>query len=321
MGFEGLSYKNKQFFFALLKIGIVITAFYFVYYKLTSNNTLDFNKFISFSNKKYIFSIKNTFILFLLTFFNWFFEILKWQELVSSIKKISLKNAVEQCLGSLTVSLFTPNRIGEYGAKALYYTKDYRKQIMSINLVNNLLQMGVTSVFGIIGLCFLSQVHEIHIIKRSILLWLCVFLLIFIPLIIRKKNFGLLTNLIKKLKNLVFNFSKNNVFKGLLFSIFRYVIFSFQFYYLLTLFGYRVNYFDAMAFISSMYFLASVIPSIFIFDVIVKGSIAVFLFSFLGFNELIILSIITIIWVLNFVFPSILGSYFVLRFKLPILAK
>jgi len=316
-----LPYKTKQFFFVLIKISVVVIAFYFIQHKLTKNNSLEFYNFIQILIKNDVFLLKNILFLSLLTTFNWFFEILKWQELVSSIKKLSLIKAAEQCLGSLTVSLFTPNRIGEYGAKALYYNKDYRKQIMAINLVSNVLQMVTTCVFGILGLIFLDQVYEIHIIKWPIFLWSYVFLLMLVTLIIIKKRSRLITDLIEKLQNLMLNFSKNNVVKGLLFSIFRYVIFSFQFYFLLTLFGYRINYFDAMVFISSMYFLASVIPSIFIFDVVIKGSIAVFLFSLLGFNELIILSIITIMWILNFMLPSILGSYFVLRFKLPILTK
>jgi hypothetical protein len=34
-------------------------------------------------------------------------------------------------------------------------------------------------------------------------------------------------------------------------------------------------------------------------------------------SELIILSIVTMMWILNFVLPSILGSYFVLSYKYP----
>ena len=64
-----------------------------------------------------------------------------------------------------------------------------------------------------------------------------------------------------------------------------------------------------------MYLLASIIPSIFIFDVVIKGGIAVYLFSIIGIDELVTLSVVTLMWILNFVLPSILGSYYVLRFK------
>ena len=78
-----------------------------------------------------------------------------------------------------------------------------------------------------------------------------------------------------------------------------------------------MSYIKAMIIITSMYLLASVVPSISIFDVVIKGSVAVFLFSYAEVNELIVLSVSTIMWLLNFVLPSLFGSYFVLNFKLP----
>ena len=80
---------------------------------------------------------------------------------------------------------------------------------------------------------------------------------------------------------------------------------------------FELNYLDAMVLITSMYFLASIIPTISIFDVIIKGSVAVFVFSYANIDELHMLSIITLMWILNFAIPSILGSYYVLKFKLP----
>ena len=72
-----------------------------------------------------------------------------------------------------------------------------------------------------------------------------------------------------------------------------------------------------MIVISSMYLLASIIPSLAVFDVLIKTSVAVYLFSFLDVDELTILSISTLMWLLNFILPSMFGSYFVLNFKVP----
>jgi hypothetical protein len=49
--------------------------------------------------------------------------------------------------------------------------------------------------------------------------------------------------------------------------------------------------------------------------VIIRGSVAVYLFSFVDVNELTILAVVTIMWLLNFVLPSIFGSYYVLNFR------
>ena len=154
-----LPYKTKQFFFVLIKLSIVVGAFYFIYQKLANNNALSFSDFYSFLLKNNVFSLKNILFLLFLSAFNWFFEILKWKILVSSIKKISLKHALKQSLGALTASIITPNRIGEYGAKAIYYTSKLRKRIMLVNLMSNLLQMSVTIILGIVGLSFYSKIR------------------------------------------------------------------------------------------------------------------------------------------------------------------
>jgi hypothetical protein len=64
-----------------------------------------------------------------------------------------------------------------------------------------------------------------------------------------------------------------------------------------------------------MYFLVSVIPTFFIFDVVIRGGVAVWLFSFLGVPELVILSTVLAMWLLNFVLPALFGSFFVLTYQ------
>jgi hypothetical protein len=133
---------------------------------------------------------------------------------------------------------------------------------------------------------------------------------------ITKSNFTIKGFSLEKIKNFFLEYPKSKLAIGILFSLIRYTIFSFQFFYLLYLFEVDISYLNAMTIITSMYILASIVPSIFVFDVIIKGSIAVYLFSFINVSELTILSIITIMWLLNFVLPSIFGSYYVLNFNL-----
>jgi len=103
-----LPYKTKQFFFVLIKLSIVVGAFYFIYTKLTENEELSFSEFWTFLTKNDRFSAKMICFLLILSSFNWFFEIVKWQNLVSAIKRITLKNSLEQTLGGLTASIITP---------------------------------------------------------------------------------------------------------------------------------------------------------------------------------------------------------------------
>ena len=316
---NALPYKTKQFFFVLIKLSIVVGAFYFIYQKLTSNEVLSFSNFTQFLTENSVFSTKNIIFLLILTIFNWFFEILKWQHLVSFVKKISFRNVFEQSLGSLTASLFTPNRIGEYGAKAIYFTSKLRKRIVLINLLSNLLQMTVTVILGIIGFSFFtSEYHvEINYFKLSRMLLLAFMAIVLLGFGIKQSKFTIKGFSFEKVKHFILNYPKQTLFLGFVFSVLRYAFFSFQFYYLLKMFGVEISYLNAMMAITSMYLLASIIPSIFIFDVVIKGSVAIYLFTFLGIDELTILSIITLMWLLNFVLPSLFGSYYVLNFNLP----
>ncbi|MFD0834342.1 lysylphosphatidylglycerol synthase domain-containing protein [Mariniflexile aquimaris] len=298
----------------LIKISIVLIAFYFIYQKLINNTD-----FIDFLTQKKTFSFKNMLFLLLLSGFNWYFEIIKWQTLVTPLKRIGVMESVEQSLGALTASLFTPNRIGEYGAKAIYYPKAYRKHIVLINLISNLLQQSITVILGVLGLSLFILKYHIVAFNMKWVLWLIIILAILVlaVILLRKSKYFIKWIYFEKIKTFLLTYPKKTIAYGLGFSLLRYLLFSFQFYYLLTIFGIEISYLEAMPAITSMYILASAIPSIFIFDAVVKGSVAVFLFAFIGVNSITILSIVGIMWLFNFALPSIIGSYFVLKFKFP----
>ena len=314
-----LPYKTKQFLVALMKLSIVVLAFSFIYRKLIHNSELDFSVFVQNLNENDAFSIKNVLFLVVLTVFNWFFEILKWKQLVEIVTPISFKNSLEQSLGALTASLLTPNRIGEYGVKAIFYTKNLRKKILLLNLVGNMVQMTTTVLFGVIGLAFLSKNHSLPIdfLNLSLFGLLGLFIIGLIYYSLKKNRFEIKGFSIKKIIRFIYYIPTEVKIKVSIFSVIRYSIFSFQFYLLLKIFGIQISYVDAMIFITSMYLLSSIIPSIFIFDVVIKGSVAVYLFSLVGINSLTILCVVTMMWLLNFAIPSVFGSFYVLNFNLP----
>ncbi|WP_230080192.1 lysylphosphatidylglycerol synthase domain-containing protein [Winogradskyella marina] len=312
-------HKIKQFFFVLIKLSIVVAAFSFIYSKIIKNDQLEFSSFLSFLKENDVFSFKNIIILMILSFFNWFFEILKWRYLVKYITSISFTSALEQSLAGLTASLITPNRIGDYGAKAIYYAKTLRTKIVLLNLLGNMAQMTITTILGGIGLLIFINRYPIAVSYYKIVIVGILMLLIglFVWLASKQNRFKIKGFSFASIINFITSIPLKSHGFNLVFSLTRYLIFSFQLYYLLLIFGVNISYYDAMVVITSMYLLASIVPSISIFDVVIKGSVAVFLFSYLGVNEFIILSTTSLMWLLNFVIPSLFGSYFVLNFKLP----
>ncbi|MFC6098133.1 hypothetical protein ACFPVY_15885 [Flavobacterium qiangtangense] len=300
-----IPHKAKQFLTFLIKLLIVGGAFYFIWNQLANNDKLDWKQFLELLNRKKSFWG----ILFLLSFsfFNRFFEILKWKNLVQIIEKISLSQATEQVLSALTASIFTPNGIGEYGAKALYFEKREAKKVVFLNLICNGIQMILTIIFGTIGLWILGfGSWVLAIFAISCFLFFASFLFKKITI----KGYSI-NRLLEKINEIPKQIHQKNIFL----AVCRYLIFSHQYYFLFLAFDVDLPYVTLMATITSVYFLASSLPTFQFLDFAVKGSIAVYFFGILGVNEWIVVFISTLMWFLNVVLPVIIGSFYVFNFK------
>ncbi|WP_396212777.1 hypothetical protein [Flavobacterium sp.] len=300
-----ISHKAKQFLVFSVKLLIVVGAFYFIYNQLATNDKLDWDKFEQLVQKKA--SVLG--ILFLLSFsvVNRYLEILKWQNLVSFIKPISVGESTKQVLGALTSGIFTPNGLGEYAGKALYFDKTKTKQIVFLNLICNGIQMILTIVFGTIGLLIIGYWKwSLGILGLSIFL----FLFSYFSKKIKIKGYSI-EKLVEKINEIPRTIHKKNIHL----AICRYLIFSHQYYFLFLAFDVNLPYVTMIATIAVVYFLASSLPSFQFLDFAVKGSVAVFFFGKLGVNEWVVVFISTLMWFLNVVLPVVIGSYFVLKFK------
>ena len=307
-----IPHKAKQFLIVVTKLLIVGGAFYFIYNQLANNDKLDWEKFITLFKKNQSF-LGISFIL-LLSILNRFFEILKWQNLVSYIHKISLLEAIKQVLGALTAGLFTPNGVGEYAGKALFFEKSNAKKIVFLNLICNGIQMILSVVFGIFGLLYFNSNYNIITSETVLILFGISFLLIGILFLFKKisiKGYSI-EKLIHKINEIPNSIHQKNIFL----AVCRYLVFSHQYYFLFLAFDVDLTYFTLMATIASVYFLASSLPTFQFLDFAVKGSVAVYFFGILGVNEWIVVFISTLMWFLNVVLPVIIGSYYVMNFKI-----
>ena len=306
-----ISHKAKQFLILLIKLLIVGGAFYFIYNQLANNDKLDWEKFIILFQKNQ--SIAGISFILLLSILNRFFEILKWQNLVLYLHKISLTEATKQVLGALTAGLFTPNGVGEYAGKALFFHKKSTKNIIFLNLICNGIQMILSVVFGIFGLLYFNVNYNIITSKTVLILFGICFLLFGIIFFSKKINIKgySIERLIHKINEIPKSIHQKNIFL----AICRYLVFSHQYYFLFLAFDVDLPYLTMMATIASVYFLASSLPTFQFLDFAVKGSVAVYFFGILGVNEWIVIFISTLMWFLNVVLPVIIGSYYVMNFK------
>jgi len=307
------SYKSNQLLWLVLKLLTVILCCYFIFTNIAFNEEL---KFIDFYTKMInfgVFSSKNIIFMLFFTIINHFLEIKKWKTLTKSVKKNSWFEATEQSLASLTFSIITPNRIGEYGAKVLYYPNNKRKQILLLNFAGNFYQLAITIILGMISLVYLCKYASFSIILSQI----SIIIIIALPVVAAifyslKEKYSTINDWFSKIIELLS--VKNNKIV-ILISLLRYLVFSHQFYFLIQCFKLNISYLEAMTAISSVYLIASFIPILSLFDVALKGSVAIIVFSIFGIDSIQILSITTLMWLLNFAFPAIVGSYFIFQFN------
>ncbi len=306
-----ISQNTKQFLVLLIKLLIVGGAFYFIYNQLANNDKLDWVQFTVLFKKNQ--SVVGIAFILLLSVLNRYFEILKWKNLVSHIQPITVGESTKQVLAALTAGVFTPNGVGEYAGKVLYFSKQNAKKIVFLNLICNGIQMVLTIVFGLFGLLYFNALFQIITPKTvgflfGILILFLLFLFFFKKITVKGYS---IERLIHKINAIPKAIHQRNIFLGCC----RYLVFSHQYYFLFLAFDVDLPYFTLMAAVTSVYFLASSLPSFQFLEFAVKGSVALFFFGVLGVNEWIIIFVSTLMWFLNVVIPVVIGSYYVLNFK------
>ena len=312
----------------LLKIGIVAFALFFLYEQLTAKSSIE-----QFNNTDVLQQIKGHYsiliVIVLMMFLNWFLEALKWQFLIKKIEEISFSRSVRAVFSGITVSAFTPNRVGEYGGRVFCLEKADRIQAVFITIIGSMAQLITTIFFGSIGILLLPSLMPeftqiLSLMEYSYPILVFVFLLLNSLLIFIYLNTSVLSLLLSGIKflnkyekyNSVFSFySAEELAKVLLFSVARYAVFTTQFFILLHVFGVVINYPDALVLIMTMLFVISVIPTIAITEIGVRGSVALFLFGLISSNTVGILSATFVMWIINLLLPALIGTAFIFTLK------
>ena len=303
--------KAKQFLVVLAKLLIVGGAFYFIYDRIAQNDNLDWNHFTEATTRKHSFLIIG--LILILSFLNRFLEILKWQNLISSFKQISKTYASEQVLGSLTAGMFTPNGVGEYAAKALYYKKREAKNIIFLNLICNGAQLIIAVIAGLSGLVVFNAIY--NVIPIGILFIIIGTIAIIIAAAVASRNISIKGYSLQKFFENINNIPKGIHRKNSALALFRYLCIIHQHYFIFLLLGVYISYPVMISAIAGVYFLGSALPTFQFLDFAVRGSVAVYFFGIIGVNEWIVVFAATLQWLLNIVIPVTIGSYYVIRFK------
>jgi uncharacterized membrane protein YbhN (UPF0104 family) len=275
-------------------------------------------------------------ILFLMLI-NWGIESFKWRILIAKIEKISFLRAFKAVMTGVSVSIFTPNRTGDYLGRVFILEKGNHVEGILITLIGSFAQIIVTISAGLFCfLSFLDQYLRFSYRVQGYLLISLIFLvpcLVFIILLLYFK-IGIISDFIsrylpykwnrfKEYSRIFARYSTKELFGVLLLSLLRYVIFSTQFYLLLRIFGVELPLSQGMILIPVIYLVLTMVPSIALIDLGIRGSVSIFIIGLyykkFGFNpvdpELAILTSSTFLWLVNLIIPAVLGTFFVFNLK------
>jgi len=329
--------KIRKTYNIIIRLTIILATYGFIYKQIILKNNyseLVGNLDNSFQSTHFVFLFS---LGFLLVFINWGIESLKWKYLIKKIELLSFSKSVKAVLSGISVSIFTPNRIGEYFGRAFILEKANRFEGVLITIIGSISQLLITIIFGAIGLIFFVpeffDVSEYFYGYFYIGLVISI-LAILVLLLIFFFNIKILTSILesfskkkwvkfRKRIKIFSQYSKRELLTVLLLSFSRYIIFTLQFFILLKAFSVEVIFSQSIIIISIIFLVMTALPTVTLAELGIRGSVALYFFGLyfekqglpIDQSSLGIILASSAIWIINLAIPALIGTLFVVNLK------
>jgi MFS family permease len=318
--------KKLSLFNLFLKALIALALAAVLYYDLTHQNNLP-EMYALF--KQRLLGSNLWWLLAALTLmpFNWLTETLKWHQILKRYEHQSLAKAYQAVLAGVSFSLFTPNRVGEYGGRILFVKKRNRWKAIIINLVGNFSQILVLVSFGVLGTLYLLNKYTA---LPENWLMICIAFAsvgipclaigyfnidVFIPLARRIPFLHRMKRYVKDI-SLLREFNRYELADILKWSAIRYLIYSTQYYLILRFYQIDLPVIDSFSAICAIFLLQTGIPLPPIIGLVARGNMAVQIWGMLGADSLTVLASTFTLWVINLILPALMGIILILNINL-----
>ena len=262
---------------------------------------------------------------------NWGIEARKWQVQMKPLENMSFMRAFKSVLAGCSITLITPNRIGEYGGRILFVHEGNRARAIPLTILGSMSQLLVTLIMGVAGLLILrffpfsGKLPSVtsHWPVEEILLWLSLGLTVILAfayiyveqLVSKMERFNWLRGIVKYI-TVLHSFSRKQLLRILVLSFFRYLVFILQYVWLLQVAGVEVALWISFWVISVFYLLMAMAPTIGFIELPIRAVASVELMAPYSSNVLGIQAAALGIWVINLVIPALLGSLLVFGVKI-----
>ena len=244
-------------------------------------------------------------VLLLLFLGNYLMEAIKWQNLLASWSPISIFKSYKSVLIGQAFAFFTPARSGDYVGRILLLPPGSKIKGVAQLAWSSYAQLIITISIGSIALFF----------NLPFFPWIKWFMpLVLIAALFIYFHPGQFKGWLNKINQLqIENKLKLNLL-GL--SFLKYMIFVLQYTWAVKMLNIPIAPIDLWIALGVLFLLLSIIPSISLTDLVIRGQIIVVLLEPYYNNSLMLICLSTIIWAVNFLLPAIIGAFLLINFRI-----
>ena len=236
---------------------------------------------------------------------NYTIEAIKWKSVIASTNKFNTWQALKAVLVGQAFSFFTPARSGDYVGRTLFLAPGTKLKGITQMAWASYAQILMTICFGCFALFW----------NLPFLPWLkwvapmggCIALFLFFynqPL----------KGWLSKINLLQIDTALKWKLLGL--ALARYTIYLLQYNWAAEILSIPIGWMDLSIGIMALLFFLSMIPAISLTDLVIRGQLFLLLMAPFYQNDIMLIALTTLIWIVNFLIPSILGAILLLGFRL-----
>jgi lysylphosphatidylglycerol synthase-like protein len=308
---------QKKYLILFFKIVIVCISLWVIYRQVIvkENFSQSLNEYRVLLKERHTWLILS--VLLLLMFFNWLIEAVKWKLLMSKIQKVNLGLSLSAIFSGITVSFFTPNRIGEYAGRVLHLDAAGRIKAVLATLVGSMNQLLITVIAGVLSLLItmkgsLSDMRFVYSIICGVSVVALTGIVVFYFNVSQFYSFLHRIKVLKKFDKYteVFTFYHRKELTGItLLSALRYLVFTTQYVLLLYLLDVDIDVLTAYRLIFLIFLVMAIVPTFALAELSIRGSVALYFMAPLSSNSTGIVAASFSLWFINLVLPAIIGTF------------
>ncbi|HRH39660.1 MAG TPA: lysylphosphatidylglycerol synthase domain-containing protein, partial [Flavobacteriales bacterium] len=252
------------------------------------------------------------FAVILLMVVNWGLEAWKWRLLVRDIERLTMARAFTATIAGTSIGMITPNRVGEFAGRVLFLVPENRITGAFATAVGSIAQFAVTLVMGCAGLVAVLLASDGAEVGPQAVAWITLCSIVAVCTLLLYFNPGLLRAVVARVpvvrrwaqqSDVLAQFTQAKLLVVLLLSAARYVVFTAQFVLLIRAVA-DVGLVDAVLTVPIAFLFSTLVPTLMLTELGVRGSIAVAVISSEGDTGQGVFLASTLLWLVNIAAPA-----------------